>query len=215
MPSLELSVQEVREALTRVSVANISDAMHGFGTLRKIRAIDENAKLVGPAQTVSARSGDWADVAEAVDTAHEGEVLVIDAGGAGPAVWGELATHSALQRRLAGVVVYGAVRDILEIKKLGFPVFCRSVVPDALRPKGKGEIGRAVTIAGVAILPGDWIIGDSSGVVCIPQSSVADVVPRAMRILEKEDAIRERIDQGSTLWREMGSYWRDELSKIE
>jgi len=78
--------------------------------LEGLRPLAPGMRLVGPALTVRTYPGDWAKPVEAIDLAQPGDVLVIDAGGVGPAIWGELATHSAIQRGLAGVVIDGAIR---------------------------------------------------------------------------------------------------------
>ncbi|MBU4133903.1 bifunctional hexulose-6-phosphate synthase/ribonuclease regulator, partial [bacterium] len=141
----------------------------------------------------------WAKPVEAIDMASAGDILVIDAGGCAPAVWGELATHSALQKGLGGIVIHGAVRDTADIKKMKLPVFASLVTPQAGEPKGFGEIGVPVVISGVRIKTGDWIIGDDDGVVVIPKEKAAEFTNRAMDVLERENRIREEIKEGSTL----------------
>jgi len=155
--------------------------------------------MVGPAVTVRTYPGDWAKPVEAIDRAREGEVIVIDAGGVGPAVWGELATCSARQKKLSGVVIDGAVRDTPEIRQWKFPVFARLIMPTAGEPKGFGEIGIPVRVGEVRINPGDWIVGDGDGVVAIPREKVVEFTNRAMDVLEKENRIRKEIEEGSTL----------------
>ena len=113
--------EEIRRVLEMVSAANLSDALHRGGVLEGLRPLAPGMRLVGPALTVRTYPGDWAKPVEAIDLAQPGDVLVIDAGGVGPAIWGELATHSAIQRGLAGVVIDGAIRDSGDIVKLGFP----------------------------------------------------------------------------------------------
>ncbi|RJQ43218.1 MAG: bifunctional hexulose-6-phosphate synthase/ribonuclease regulator [Gaiellales bacterium] len=189
----------IRPALEAVSTANISDAMHRKGDLPGIRPVYPGIRMAGPALTVRTYPGDWAKPVEAIDKASAGDVLVIDAGGAGPAVWGELATHSALVRGLAGVVVFGAVRDTPEIRELRFPVFSSIVTPTAGEPKGFGELDVPVNIARARIHPGDWIVGDDDGLVVIPRSSAAEVANRAMDVLERENRLRREIEDGSTL----------------
>lgn len=193
------SVETIRPALAAVSTANISDAMHRKGDLPGISPIFPGIKMAGPAVTVRTYPGDWAKPVEAIDQAREGDVLVIDAGGVGPAVWGELATHSALERRLAGVVVFGAVRDTPEIRELRFPVFSSLVTPTAGEPKGFGELGVPVSIVRTRIYPGDWIVGDDDGLVVIPRASAVEVANRAMDVLERENRLRREIQDGSTL----------------
>ncbi|MFH0914948.1 MAG: 3-hexulose-6-phosphate synthase [bacterium] len=190
---------DVREMLSRVSAANVSDALHRTGDIPGLRALTPGTKLVGPALTVRTHPGDWAKPVEAIDTAQPGDVLVIDAGGVAPAVWGELATNSAMQRNLAGVVIFGAARDSGDIRRLGFPLFCSSVTPTAGEPKGFGEIGVPVRIAGVRVSPGDWIIADDDGVCVIPREKAIEYTNRAMDVLEKENRLRREIQAGSTL----------------
>lgn len=193
------SADSIRPVLEMVSTANISDAMHRKGELPGIDPVFPGIRMAGPAVTVRTYPGDWAKPVEAIDTAREGDVLVIDAGGVGPAVWGELATHSALQRRLAGVVIFGAVRDTPEIRDLGFPAFASIVTPTAGEPKGFGELDVPVNIARTKIYPGDWIVGDDDGLVVIPRASAVEVANRALDVLERENRLRREIQDGSTL----------------
>ena len=189
----------VRTILEKVSTANISDALHRGAPLKDIKPLKEGYKMIGPAVTVRTYPGDWAKPVEAIDRAKEGDVIVIDAGGAEPAVWGELATHSALQKGLAGVVISGAARDVADIKKMNLPVFVSAVTPQAGEPKGFGEIDAPIVIGGVRIKKGDWIVGDDDGVVVIPKEKAAEFTNRAMDVLERENRIREEIKDGSTL----------------
>ena len=107
--------------------------------------------MIGRAVTVRTYPGDWAKPVEAIDVAEPGDVIVIDSGGVGPAVWGELATQSAIQKGISGVVVNGAIRDSGEIRKLQFPAFAKLVMPNAGEPKGFGEIGIPINISGITI----------------------------------------------------------------
>ncbi|NOX97124.1 MAG: DUF561 domain-containing protein [Nitrospirae bacterium] len=194
-----VSLPDIRKVLRKVSTSNLSDALHRRGDLKGLKPITQGIKMVGPAVTVRTYPGDWAKPVEAIDQAQEGEVIVIDAGGVGPAVWGELATHSSLQKKLSGVVIDGAVRDTQEIRKLKFPAFSRLIMPTAGEPKGFGEVGTPVKVGEVKINPGDWIVGDDDGVVAIPGEKVVEFTNRAMDVLEKENRIRKEIEEGSTL----------------
>ncbi|MDD5747932.1 MAG: orotidine 5'-phosphate decarboxylase [Actinomycetota bacterium] len=193
------SDENIREALEMVSTANISDAMHRSGDLPGLFPVSNGVKMVGPVVTVRSHPGDWAKPVEAIDVAKPGEVIVIDAGGTGPALWGELATHSALQQRLSGVVVNGAVRDTPEIRELEFPLWTKLIMPTAGEPKGFGEINVPVKIGGVPVRPGDWAAGDDDGVVIIPKARASEFANRAMDVLEKENRLRGEIHRGSTL----------------
>jgi 3-hexulose-6-phosphate synthase/6-phospho-3-hexuloisomerase len=194
-----VSEENIREMLSRVSSPNISDAMHRQGELEGIRPVCSGLKMIGPAFTVRTYPGDWAKPVEAIDEAPPGSVIVIDAGGVGPAVWGELATHSCLEKKIAGVVIDGAIRDVVEIRKLKFPAFARIIMPTAGEPKGFGEMGVPVKVGGVRVFPGDWVFGDDDGVVVIPQKRAVEITNRAMDVLEKENRIRKEIKEGGTL----------------
>ncbi|GIX07640.1 MAG: (Fe-S)-cluster assembly protein [Candidatus Poribacteria bacterium] len=189
----------VREILEKVSTANLADAMHRQGEIPWVHPVFPGIKIVGRAVTVRTYPGDWAKPVEAIDVAKPGEVIVIEAGGGPEVVWGELATHSAAQKGLAGVVVYGGVRDVAEIRRLQFPVFTRHIAPTAWEPKGLGEINVPIQIGRTRIHPGDWIVGDDDGVVVVPQRQAVEIANRAMAVLEQENRYRREIDAGSTL----------------
>ena len=164
-----------------------------------IRPLVTGVKVYGPAFTVRTAPGDWAKPVEAIDAAAPGDVIVIDAGGVPPAVWGELASNSAQRLGIAGVVVNGAIRDSHDIAALKFPAFSRQVVPHAGEPKGFGEFGVAVNIGGQRVRPGDYILGDDDGVCVLPKEIAVEYANRAQDVLEKENRLREEILAGSTL----------------
>ena len=191
--------KDIEKILSKVSTANISDAMHRSGNLKDLKVITPDVKIFGRALTVRTYPGDWAKTVEAIDIAEPGQIIVIDAGGVGPAVWGELATHGAIQKKIAGVIIDGGIRDVQEIKQLKFPAFARICTPAAGEPKGFGEIGVPVNISGIKIFPGDYIAADDDGVVVIPGQKAVEIANRAMSVLEMENRVREEIDNGSTL----------------
>lgn len=190
---------ETRELLLQCSTPNISDAMHRRGELNGFVQVTPGVRFAGACFTVRTCPGDWAKPVEAIDQAGEGSVIVIDAGGVAPAVWGELATESCLQKKIAGVVIHGACRDVDSIRKLRFPVYCRLITPTAGEPKGFGEMNVTLDIGGTRISPSDWIVADDSGLVHIPAAKVVEVANRAMDVLEKENRIREEIRRKGTL----------------
>lgn len=189
------------EAFERVSTCNISDAFHKQGVMFGIvpQSLKHRQKMVGRALTVQTTNGDWAKPVEAIDQAKDGDVIVVDVGGAPVAVWGELASHSAMVMGVRGIVIDGAVRDIDDIRDLGFPAFSRTVAPCAGEPKGYGGIGIEVTVGGQRVRTGDWIVGDESGVVVIPKEMAVEVANRALDVHERENRTREEIERGSTL----------------
>lgn len=191
--------EELYEVFMKVSTPNISDALQRKGEMKGIKPITPGAKMAGRAFTVRTYPGDWAKPVEAIDYAPPGSVIVIDAAGGDKAVWGELATWSCVVKGVRGVVIDGAIRDVDEIRALGFPAFARHINPTAGDPKGFGELNVEITCGGVKVRPGDWVIGDDNGVVVVPQELAVEIANRAMDVLEKENRIREEIKRGSTL----------------
>jgi len=168
---------------------------------------------VGRALTVWTYPGDWSKPVEAIDIAEEGQVLVIDAGGMPPAVWGEKATKSCLQRKLAGVVINGAIRDVANIREMRFPAFAKLITPVAGEPKGRGLIDVPLRFGGQDIRSGDWVVGDDDGVVVIPKEKAVEVANRAQAVVEREEREMAEIDQGSTLGKVSELMRWEQLSK--
>ena len=109
--------------------------------------------------------------------AQAGDALVVDVGDFRElGYWGEVLTTGAQARGLAGLVIDGGVRDITEIQAHGFPVFSTMI---ALRGAGKtkgGTVQAPIQCGGVLVEPGDWVVGDSDGVVVVPGATIADVI---------------------------------------
>ncbi|HDR72376.1 MAG TPA: bifunctional hexulose-6-phosphate synthase/ribonuclease regulator [Methanoculleus sp.] len=199
-PSGKSLEDEIRSILEDVSTPNISDAMHRKGAMRDLVSLCGDVKAVGRAVTVHTIAGDWAKPVEAIDVAAPGDVIVINNDGATHvAPWGELATRSCINRGISGVVIDGAVRDVDDIRKLGYPVFAKAAVPNAGEPKGFGEINAEIMCCGVAVRAGDWIVGDENGVVVIPKERAYEIARRALEVRKTEERIREEIRRGSTL----------------
>ncbi len=192
-------LDEIKIAFAQVSTPNISDAMHREGGMKDIRPINRTLHMVGEAYTVNTMDGDWAKPVEAIEEANKDQVIVINAHQGKTAVWGELATRSAKQKGLAGVVIDGAIRDVEAIKKIDFPVFYRYTAPNAGEPKGFGECKAHIECGGQPVSPGDWIIGDASGVVVVPRKRAQEIANRALNVKEYENRIREEITRGKSL----------------
>ncbi len=195
------SEENLFEAFSRVSTCNISDAYHKQGVVYGIppQSLQHKQRMVGRALTVQTANGDWAKPVEAIDQVKEGDILVVDVGGAPVAVWGELATCSAIVMGAKGIVIDGAIRDIDDIREMGFPAFAKSVAPCAGEPKGYGGIGIEIKIGGQKVRTGDWIVGDESGLIVVPKEIAVEVANRALDVHERENRTREEIKRGSTL----------------
>jgi 3-hexulose-6-phosphate synthase/6-phospho-3-hexuloisomerase len=191
--------EELVSILRDVSSPNISDAMHRKGAMHDIHPINLGTKIVGRAVTVQTFAGDWAKPVEAIDIAGPGDVLVIYNGSNNIAPWGGLATLSCKNKGIEGVVVDGAVRDVDEIRALNYPIFSSGITPNAGDPKGMGEINAEITCGGQLVRPGDYIVGDDSGVVVIPKERAYEIARRAKEVEKTESRLYEEIRRGKTL----------------
>ena len=197
-PKMSLE-EEIVSLLRSVSSSNISDAMHRKGAMRGIHPLIPGKKIVGKAITVQTFAGDWAKPVEAIDMAGPGDVLVIYNGSNNIAPWGGLATLSCKIKGVEGVVVDGAVRDLQEIRPMDYPLFSSDVVPNAGDPKGMGEINSEIVCGGQTVRPGDYIVGDDSGVVVIPKERAYEIARRAKEVEKTENRLFEEISRGKTL----------------
>ncbi len=198
--SKKFGLENIREIFEKVSTPNISDAMHREPSMEGIIPMTiKGEKIIGKAFTVKTVDGDWAKPVEAIQAAEEGMVIVIDADAGRSAVWGELASWSCHNKGINGVVIDGALRDVDDIEELGFPVFARYRASNAGEPKGYGGLNNDIVCGGRKVRPGDWIIGDDSGVMVVPKEEAVQVANRALDVMEKENRIREEIKEGDTL----------------
>jgi 4-hydroxy-4-methyl-2-oxoglutarate aldolase len=156
-------------------------------------------KLAGPAFTVEVRPGDNLMIHAAMSLAKPGDVLVIDGkGDQTAALMGEIMMTACKQLGLAGVVMDGAVRDSLAIDELDFPVFCVGTNPNGPTKQVAGRIGHAISVGGVTVYPGDFIIGDADGIVAIEREKLASLLPLAAHKVEAETKRIAQIKQGNT-----------------
>jgi RraA family protein len=158
-------------------VANISDSMArmtaGGARLRPMHA---GGALSGPALTVKTRPGDNLMIHKALDLAEPGDVVIVDGGGdLTNALIGEMMVAHAQTRGIAGIVIHGAIRDYDTIHAGAFPVFATGVTHRGPYKDGPGEINTAIAIDGMVIEPGDLIVGDGDGVLCVPFALTEDI----------------------------------------
>lgn len=185
---------ELVEAFRKLPVANAGDCMSRmFAGGAKLRPIHDTGEvLAGPALTVRTRPGDNLMLHHALDIAEPGDVIVVDAGGdLTTATMGEIMVAIAQRRKVAGIVVYGAIRDADEIRRMKFPLYAAGITHRGPYKDGPGEINTAIAIEGMVIEPGDLIIADGDGILSIPFDQ-AETVLAATR--KKYDAEQEELD---------------------
>lgn len=186
-----------------LSTPQVSDALMNMlehpWVIPGVKPLKDEFRIIGRAVTVKTSSYDWGTALKAMDIAQKGDVLVICLEDDDNAVWGELTSKTAQENGLTATVVYGAVRDVTAIKKLNYPVFTRSIVPNAGKPLGKGEVNVSLECGDVIINPQDIIMGDDCGVIVVPAELSDRVMKKALQIKRDESEIIRKIKEGWSL----------------
>lgn len=183
----------------RTPTAHLSDTMERlYGSGPALRPMHGGGVLAGPAFTVKTAPGDNLLVHKALDMAMPGDVIVVDAGGFGEqATIGEIMAKWAARRGIAGLVIFGAIRDAEAIRAGTFPVYACAITHRGPYKDGPGEINVPVTIAGMSVEPSDIVVGDADGLVAVPLALAEAVLASAGRIRQKEAAVMQDIERGA------------------
>jgi regulator of RNase E activity RraA len=171
------------ERFLAVPVANVSDCMARMSAGgARLRPMHAGGSMAGPALTVKVRPGDNLLVHKALQMAMPGDVIIVDAGGdLTNAIIGEIMVGEAVRLKLGGMVVDGAVRDARAIRAGTFPVFAAGVTHRGPYKDGPGEINVPIAIDGMVVNPGDLVIGDDDGILCIPFVQAEALLAAAIR----------------------------------
>lgn len=179
---------EVAKAFKDIPVANVSDVTNRICSAgASLRPMRTGLYLSGPAFTVKTRPGDNLVLHYAIDNAQPGDVIVVDAGGdLTNSLMGEMMLSYATMRGIAGFVINGAVRDFGFLSASDTPVYAAGVTHRGPYKTGPGEANVPVSIDGMVVHPGDLIIGDDDGVMCVPYDEVDEVMVAARKKAEGE-----------------------------
>jgi regulator of RNase E activity RraA len=203
-------------ALATPTIANALDDVGFEGVLEGLAQMVPGTRCAGRAVTareVTGRRGDFASedfkVGHVIEAARPGDILVIDNSGHCVSTFGGLATLAAKTRGLAGLLVDGGVRDREEMVAHAFPVFARHMTPLTGRTRlAVTAINEPVSCGGVRIRPGDVIVADGSGVVCIPAEHAAKVAELARGYARDDEAAAAELGKGLTLREAMAKFKR-------
>ncbi len=213
------------ERLKRLDSCALSDAMDRLGLPPAVPGMAPRTvagRIAGRVMTVRLEAGPPPPGAPvrhlctaAIEAAAAGDVLVIqhvpglDAGG-----WGGILSRAAVARGLAGVVTDGAARDIDEAREIGFPVHAAAVTARTARGRlHEAETGGLVTIGGVGVSPGDYVLSDGSGTVFVAAADIARVLDSAEMIAAREAAMARDVAAGKPVSQVMGASYEHMLRR--
>ncbi|MGH6902230.1 MAG: RraA family protein, partial [Geminicoccaceae bacterium] len=212
-------VLTLRQSFERPSAAQVAafagvptgfavDAMMGQGAIdHRVKPLWPDSAFAAPAVTARCGPRDNMAVWVAMKVARPGDVLALATGGyEDAAVIGDHVAAIAKSLGIVAVVTDGLVRDIDGLEQVGLPVFCRGLTPNSPYKHGPCEVGTRISLGGVAIDPGDLLIGDRDGVVVVARSRLDEVIAGLEDVRRKERETGERIAAGATI-----PAWVDEL----
>lgn len=180
-----------------LGTSNLADAMGRFNFMDPGIHSRTGRPLWGLAVTVKCRPGDNLMVHKAIDLARAGDVVVVNTGGnLTSAVFGGLMCHAAVAKKLGGIVVTGAIRDVEELRELEFPAFSGAVCPGSCDKDGPGEINVPIACGGSVVAPGDVVVGDADGVVVVPRGDAGEVLSLVTELIAREKKRVAEIEAG-------------------
>jgi 4-hydroxy-4-methyl-2-oxoglutarate aldolase len=189
---------DVVARLRAVGVATAHEAQGRRGLLTpSIRPIQDGIRVAGPALTVLCQPGDNLMIHLAVERCREGDVIVVAmASPSDGGMIGELLATSLHAHGVVAAVIDAGVRDVAELRGMGFPVWSRWISAQGTTKTGPGTINRTVVCAGQSVSAGDVIVADDDGVVCIPAMQAGVVAARGEERAAHELQLRQRLAVG-------------------
>ena len=192
---------EIVKKANQFAASILADVAGRRGTLDgRITALSPSLKMAGPAFTIEVRPGDNLMIHAAMSMAKPGDVLVVDGKADRTcALMGAIMINACKKMGFAGVILDAAVRDIEEIRELGFPVYSVGTNPNGPTKFVPGRINWPISAGGVAINPGDLVVGDADGVVVVEREKAESLLDLAAKKVADERARIADIVAGKNL----------------
>ena len=181
------------EEFAKIPCANIADTMGRLCAMHpriKLMSNPNTPITAGVALTVKSRGGDNLLIHAALDMAGEGDVMIIsnEGGEEYRSLMGEIMFTHAMYRKITGIVMDGAIRDVDAVRQMPMPIYATGSNPGGPYKEGPGEINVPISCGGVSINPGDIVVMDADGVIVIPLEDAAEVLEAAKKLSANDAA---------------------------
>lgn len=182
----EMPDPEIMAQFKTIPASNTADVMNRSCAMNpRIHLVSspKDQMMVGPAYTVKCRAGDNLTLHAALNLCGEGDVLVVsNEEDETRALMGEvMMAYLRCTKKIAGIILDGPIRDIDEIGKWDFPVYCTGTTPGGPYKEGPGEINVPISCGGISVNPGDIILADPDGIIVIPRLDAAVILEDAKK----------------------------------
>ena len=186
-----LPEKEIMDGFRTIPASNVGDVMGrlcGMNPRIRLMSAPKSQMTVGPALTVKTAAGDNLTLHAALSMAQEGDFLVVsNEGGSARAIIGEvMMSFLKYDRKVAGIIVDGPIRDIDALASWDFPIYATGTNPGGPYKDGPGEINVPIACGDISVNPGDIILADPDGVIVIPRQDAAQIL-EAARVFQAAD----------------------------
>lgn len=193
---------ELLEAFRQIPAANIADVMERSCAMNpRIRMMSspKASVTVGAALTVKSRAGDNLTIHAALNMAKEGDFLVVsnEEDDTRSLMGDVMMAYLYYDRKAAGIVMDGPIRDIDEIGQWDFPVYATGTTPGGPYKEGPGEVNVPISCGGVSVSPGDIIVADQDGLIVIPLKDAEKVLEDARKFQAQDSAKFQQAKSGA------------------